>query len=336
MMSGRLYIDGQDVYKQFGMYVSDNGWNELVAMPPLKSVDSNDWNEEDGIEADLSAPVLNTRDINLTFATQGVFSRYFDFLNLLSDGAYHVFDCAAIGRKYTLRMVSHTSLDYAKLLGKAKIKFADDFPLDGYKYKAPASTVAAYDDYTIDGQPFTAYGVRILQGTLSEVQKPAAVKTNLLRNIKTQTGAIYDSKNVFYKSKDVKLYCLMRAETLDELWRNYDALLYDLIRPDERLLWVNELEQDFPCHYKSCTVQEFDPEGRPWLKFTLTVTFTSDFRITEDDVVLATEDNIIVFTENGVYAIDMLLDRYTYPSVRFVNDRATLRLTSNGKFRFND
>lgn len=51
---------------------------------------------------------------------------------------------------------------------------------------------------------------------------------------------------------------------------------------------------------------------------------------------LATEDNIIVFTENGVYAIDMLLDRYTYPSVRFVNDRATLRLTSNGKFRFND
>lgn len=141
---------------------------------------------------------------------------------------------------------------------------------------------------------------------------------------------------MFYKSKDVKLYCLMRAETLDGLWRNYDALLYDLIRPDERLLWVNELEQDFPCHYKSCTVQEFDPEGRPWLKFTLTVTFTSDFRITEDDVVLATEDNIIVFTENGVYAIDMLLDRYTYPSVRFVNDRATLRLTSNGKFRFND
>lgn len=336
MMSGRLYIDGVDVYKQYGVYVSDNGWNELVAMPPLKTVDSNDWQEEDGIEADLSSPVLNTREVNITFATQGVYSRFFHFVELLSDGAYHVFDCAHIGRKFTLRMVSHASLDYAKLLGKVKIKFADDFPLEDYKYKAPESSVAEVDDYTIDGQPFTAYGVRILQGTLSEVQKPAAVKQNLLRNINTVSGASYDSKVVTYKSKDVKLSCLMRAETLDELWQNYDALLYDLIRPDEHLLWVNELEQEFPCHYKSCSVQEFNPEGRIWLKFALTVTFTNDFRITEDDVVLATEDNIIVFTENGVYAIDLMPDRYSYPSVRFVNDRATLRLTSNGKFRFND
>lgn len=80
MMSGRLYIDGVDVYKQYGVYVSDNGWNELVAMPPLKTVDSNDWQEEDGIEADLSSPVLNTREVNITFATQGVYSRFFHFV----------------------------------------------------------------------------------------------------------------------------------------------------------------------------------------------------------------------------------------------------------------
>lgn len=336
MMSGRLYIDGQDVYKQYGMYVSDNGWNELVAMPPLKSVESNDWQEEDGIEADLSSPVLDSREITMTFAIQGVSGRYFDFLNLLTDGAYHVFDCAQIKRKYTLRMVSHSSLDYAKSLGKVKIRFADDFPLDGYRYTAPASSIASNDYYTLDGLPFTAYGARILKGTLSEVQKPAAVKQKLLRNIETQAGAIYDSKEVTYKSKDVKLYFLMRAETLDELWRNYDALLYDLIRPDERLLEVGELAQAFPCHYKSCSVQEFFPEDRIWLKFTLAVTFTSEFRITEDDVVLASEDNIIVFTENGVYAIDMPPDRHAWPSVRFVNDRANLRLTWNGKLRFND
>ena len=281
MMSGRLYIDGRDVYKLYGMYVSDNGWNELVAMPPLKSVESNDWNEEDGIEADLSSPVLNTREATLTFAIQGIYSRYFNLMELLSDGAYHEFDCTVIGRKYTLRMVSHTSLDYTRLLGVAKIKFADDFPLSGYRYKAPASQMGNTGDYTMDGRPFAAYGVRILQGTLSEVLKPAAVKQNLLRNIKTQAGAIYDSSLVVFKSKDVKLYCLMRAGSLDELWQNYDALLYDLIRPDEHTLWVNEVEQEFPFHYKSCSVQEFVPEGRPWLKFTLTITFTRDFRINE-------------------------------------------------------
>lgn len=336
MMSGRLYIDGRDIYRLYGMYVSENGWNELVAMPPLKSVESNDWNEYDGIEADLSLPVLNTREATVTFAIQGIFSRYFELLELLSDGAYHEFECASIGRRYTLRMVSHTSLDYAKLLGIAKIKFADDFPLQGYKYDAPSGTTGIIDGYSLDGRPFSAYGTRMLQGTLSEVLKPAAVKQNLLRNIKTQTGVIYDSKTVVYKSKDVKLYCLMRAGSLDELWRNYDALLYDLIRPDERMLWVNEVEQEFPFHYKSCSVQEFVPNGRPWLKFTLTVTFTRDFRISGDDVVLATEDNIVVITEDGAYAIDMQLDRYSWPTVRLVNDRATLRLTSDRKIRLND
>lgn len=128
----------------------------------------------------------------------------------------------------------------------------------------------------------------------------------------------------------------MRAETLDELWRNYDALLYDLIRPDERLLEVNDLEQTFPCHYKSASVSEFYPDGKIWLQFVLTLTFTHSFRIDGDDFVLATEDNIIVFTEDGENAVEMLPDYFKYPTVRTVNDRMTLRLTGSGAIRFNN
>ena len=58
MLTGRLYIDGHDAYKKWGVYVVSGGWNELVAFPPLKSVESNDWQEEDGIEADASGGVL--------------------------------------------------------------------------------------------------------------------------------------------------------------------------------------------------------------------------------------------------------------------------------------
>ena len=79
-------------------------------------------------------------------------------------------------------MVSHTSLDYAKLLGKAKIKFADDFPLDGVQVQSPGKHGGDLRGLYHRWTAFHAYGVRILQGTLSEVQKPAAVKTNLLRN----------------------------------------------------------------------------------------------------------------------------------------------------------
>lgn len=297
MMEGRLYIDGIDVYATFGVYVCDGGWDGLVAMPPLKDVDGEDWPEEDGVEADLDAPVLDYREASVTFAVRGFGSFYFDFLNLLSDGAYHEFDCASIGRKYTLRMVSHTSLDYARMLGKVTVKFADDFPLDGYVYEEPESGLAADYGYTLDGRPFTAYGVRILQGTLAEVLKPAKVKENLSVDLGSLSGLVYDGENVLYSSKDVKLYCLMRADTLGGLWRNYDALLYDLIRPDERVLRVNSIGQEFPFYYKSCSVSEFEPEAR-WLRFTLTVTFTRDFRIEGNDMLLATEDYILVVTED--------------------------------------
>ena len=185
------------------------------------------------------------------------------------------------------------------------MKSADDYSLDGYTYKAPVSYIAASDDYLIDDVPLTNYGARVISGSFAEVIKTAAVKQNMLRNIKTKTGAIYDGKNVFFKAKDVKLNILMRADSVEQLWRNYDALLYDLIQPNERTLWVKELEQDFPFYYKSCSVSEFFPDDRIWLKFTLTLCFTRDFRIDESGTVLASDDGIVIFTENDVYAIDV-------------------------------
>lgn len=274
-MTGRLYIDGKDIYAEYGVYVVQGGWNELIAYPPLKAVDNNDWQEEDGIEADLSTPVLNSREISVKIAISGLHSRFNALIELLSDGAYHTFECAYIQRRYKLRLVSLSNIAVTKVLGTATLKFADDFPLLGYKYIAPASNVASSDDYAFDGTPFTTYGVRVLKGTLDEVMKTPSVKTNLFRNIGTQAGAEYDGKRVTYKSKDVKINCLMRANTLDELWRNYDALLYDLIRPNERKLWVKELDKSFPFYYKSCQVTEFYPTDKIWLQFALTVTFTT-------------------------------------------------------------
>lgn len=335
-MINRLFIDGNDAYLQYGVYVTSGGFNELVAFPPLKSVESNDWQEEDGVEADLSAPVLNTREVQIKFAFGGLFSRFCAFIELLSDGAYHEFYCAYIQRTFTLRMTQQPNLDVVRMLGTATIKFSDDFPMQGYKYKAPVSEVTPSDDYSLDNTPFTDYGCRILKGSLSEIMKTAQVKQNLLRNIKTKTGAIYDGKRVTFKSKDVKLSCLMRAESLTELWRNYDALLHDLIQPEERTLTVRELEQDFPCYYKSCQVSDFYPDGKIWLEFTLTLTFTGAFRLDDNDFVLSTEDGIIVFTEDNENAIEMLPDSFNAASMQLVNDRSHIRLINNGNIRFNN
>lgn len=309
MITGRLYIDGDDAYKKYGVYVLKGGWNDLVAFPPLKTVPSNDWQEEDGIEADLSNPVLNTKEVQLKVAFSGAYSRFASLIDHLSDGAYHTFECVYIGRVYRLRLVSQPNMAIAQTLETATLKFANDFPLDGYSYKAPDSSVIPSEDYKFDGLEFTDYGVRVLKGTLAEVKKMPTVKTNLLRNLSHLSGAIYDGGQVTFKTKDVKIFCLMRAESIDELWRNWDALLFDLIRPGEHLLWVDALEQEFPFHYKSCQVTEFYSDGRIWLNFTLTVTFTKSLRLK------ATQEKTT--------------------TVRFVNSRSMLRLTGNGSFRFN-
>lgn len=302
MLTGRLYIDGKDVYAQYGVYVVSGGWNEVLSYPPLKTPDANDWQEEDGIEADLTDPQLNTKEVSIRFAYSGPYNRFLTFIDVLSDGAYHDFNCSSIGRRFTLRMTQMPNLNMVHTLGFITIKFSNDFPLKGYTYKAPESGMMRVDDYLIDGAPFTDYGCRILQGSLAEVIKTPAVKQNLLRNIASQPGAIYDGHRVTFKSKDVKLKCLMRADSLDELWRNYDALLFDLIRPDERLLEVSELEQTFPCYYKSANVTDFYPEDKIWLAFTLTLTFTHSFRL-DSDFVLATENGVIISTEDDANAI---------------------------------
>ena len=305
MMSGRLYIDGKDAYMHYGVYVVQGGWNELIAYPPLKPVNSNDWQEEDGIEVDLSTPVLNSREVSLNIAITGLYGRFEALIELLSDGAYHTFECAHIQRRYKLRLLSLPNLDTTKALGTATLKFADDFPLLGYKYAAPISHAIASDDYTFDDIPFSRYGVRVLEGTLDEVRRMPNVKTNLLRNINTISGALYDGKDVTYRSKDVKIYCLLRAATLNELWRNYDALLYDLTRPEERLLKTGKSK--FPFYYKDSQVTEFYPEGKIWLRFVITVVFTRDLR-----------------------------NSLASNSMRFVDVKDTIRLTAEGYFRFNN
>lgn len=335
-MKGKLYIDGFDAYTVYGVYITEGGYNELVAMPALKAVETNDWQEEDGIEADLLAPVLNTKDVQIKFAITESYGRYFSLIKLLSDGSYHTFDVSYIGRVFKLRLVSVSVTERDTEFALMTLKFADDYPLDGYTYKSPERTIANDDSYTLDGLPFSEYGVRLLQGTLSEITKTPDVKTNMLRNIKTLSGAIYDPNTVIYKSKEVKLYCLMTAPDLSTLWKNWDALLYDLCKPDERTLWVGALEQEFYLYYKSCQVNHFFVEGKIWLQFTLTVVFTHDFRIADDDTLLASEDDIIIFTEDGQFAIEMLADRYNFVTCRLVNNRYTLRLASGGTFRFNN
>lgn len=303
-MTGKLFIDLQDIYTNYGIFVVEQGHNDLICYPALKEVNYNDWPDEDGIEADLTSPVLDTREFNLKMALHGTGARIDSFIQMLSNSAYHTWLFQEIGRSYKLRLVGQPDLTTLNTIGMFSLTLADDYPLKDYTYQAPVSSIVPETGYQLDGTDFSEYGIMVLQGSKDEVMISAPAKRNLLVNIKSVSGAVYDGQAVKFKAKDVRLRCLMRAETLQELWRNYDAFLYDLVRPGERLLYVDDTGYEYRCFYRRADVSEFYATGKIWLRFDITLTFTS-FRLEGEEYVLAAESSYMIITEQDNYAIDL-------------------------------
>lgn len=303
-MKNRLYIDGKDAYAEWRVFLTNGSYRDLIRFAPLKNVESNQWQEIDGAEFDLSAPVLDSRELSIGFASHGSSGNLGAFMELLSDRAYHDFEFRELERTYKLRLVSQPNLELCGHLGIFTLSFADDFPQQGYKYKAPDSDMVPVQGYEIDAVDFSEYGVWVLKGSLTEIKKSPAVKMNLLRDIISQKGAIYDGKEVIFQTKEVKLSCLMRANSLTGFWQNYDALLFDLSKPNERSLYVENTGYEYPCYYKSCSVSEFYTTGKIWFKFDITMVFTS-FRVEDDEYLLASEAGQWIMTEEGDFAVDL-------------------------------
>ena len=337
MTAGRFYIDGRDAYEEYRVFLSEGSVGSLLQYPSLKKVESTDWPEEDGEEVDLTTPRLDTRNVSLKFVSHDAglhFGEYGSFVAALSDMGYHDFYFPFMERTFRLRLTSHPSMEHWRRADFFTLQFADDFPpcctvdidedtgeeieedeKQKYTRPEPQSTITLYDDYELDGRKLTYYGVRVLQGSLAEVLKSPAVKGNLLINAGTRNGAWYDKEWVKFKSKEVKLNCLMRAATFEEFWRCYEAFLYDLACPDgerddimqpgERLLFVDATSLEYPCYYKSCASKDFAfTEGKIWWEFTLTLVFTS-FRVGADEFYLAAEHGAFIITESDDRLIDM-------------------------------
>lgn len=299
-----LLINGIDAYLSYGVSIRKGGLNALINFPSIKPVEVNDWHEEDGEEVDLSEIKLESKAIDIHFILDRMRGKLNDFLSMLSNEPYSTFSIA--GRSYKLRMVDNPDLTLFNEFGLFSISFVDDFPIsEDYVYSAPSSTISASNQnvYKIDGRSLSEYGVVVLKG-YSEVRRLPSVKLNQRTDVLVINGLIYDEEGeVKYNAKDVQLECLMRANSTSEFWRNYDALLYDLTQPEERILFVDATGVEYPCYYKSCSTMEFFRDSGVWWRFNLTLRFTS-FTIDGEEYLLASESGSIIITENG-FAIDL-------------------------------
>ncbi len=274
--SDRLYIGVADVLEYSYVCTAFGGFDELIAFPPLKTPPANDWHEERGFDPDLSDPVLDTREVTLRLSASHA-NDYAATLAMLAEKPVVEVRAPSIGRSWSLRFIAPTDSAHSSTFG---LKFADDTPMQGYTYQPPNAekesewilSTSRLDYFVITESPkrsFADYGARVLGDVEDEIERRNEVKTGLLRKFSTKPGAFYDKAAMFFeKGGDRQVQLLMRADTLAELWRNYDALLFDLIRPGARRY------KKTPFYYSSCRVDKFIPdEPRPWLQFTLTLTF---------------------------------------------------------------
>ena len=297
-MTGKLFVDDIDIYTRFGIFILDDGYNGIVAYPPLKEPAINDWPEEHGIEVDLETPCLDTCQFSISFGILNSFN-VMAFIELLSDGAYHEFNFAEIGLTKNLRLVSNAGSNSFERLGTFSLNFADDFPLNGFVYDTitPGTDKAGFE---IDGLDLLAsFKVFVLEGLKDELNNIPDVKENLLINSKSVDGVTYDSQEVVYREKELNVKCLFLAKINDNgrMWhQDYYNLLYALTRPNQRVFGIDiqGLENGY---YKSSSVSKCTMvNDKIWIEFDLNLVLTAFVPMYES--VLITEDGLMIETEN--------------------------------------
>lgn len=303
-MTGKTYIDGVDIYSAFGAFVTEGGYASLICPPSLKKIEYNDWTEEDGIEADLSSPVLDERTVTLPMAFGGNCSSREKLMSLISDKGYHTWTFPDLEKEFTLRLMSESSFRSTCGLSVGTLNLADDFPYYEESIKSPEASVWNRHDYEIDGKGIHEYNLIALEGTLDEIRKSPDVKPMLTRSISSIAGTMYDGySDVTFKSKDVSLEFLLRPLNMTEMWSSLNSLMRDLLRPGERYLYVYADDCEYPFYYKGCSITEFVFSKKVWVKMKLKVEFTS-YRASFDSV-LSSEDGKILMTEDWRYAMSM-------------------------------
>lgn len=280
-MEGRLLVDGVDVYVAYGVYIGADGYNGLLGFAPLKEPYRNDWAEYDGIDVDLTDPKLDTKQFAIHFGANDYLANVGGFIAMLSTGVYHDFQFLAFGMLKTLRIVGNSA--YTGLMRDIRtftLEFADDFPLNiTVSNPTPASTVSnscVPQGFKIDGKELSDYGITVLEGITAEIMKAPQTKQNMLVNVKNKSGVIYGGTTTKFQDKEVKLKCVLIIDTMAHFLTNYNALLYNLIRPNERAFTSTMFHGSYPLYYKSATVEKFHiGSDYVWCEFTLTFCCTS-------------------------------------------------------------
>lgn len=271
----KLLINGVDAFAEYGLFVLDGEYKNVVQVPPFKKLDTTEWAEHDGIEVDLSAPVLAGRTFQMEFGITRV-DNVNGLIYDLTRSPYNTLDFRELGRRYSLRYVQNDAVSRNLRIGKIKLTFAEDYHAIARTNPSEYLDVE-YQGYRLDGIDFAKFGTWILEGTDESILKLPKVRPALTQSNRSSAGDGYDrgSKPKF-KSKDITLKCLIHAKSMTDFWARYNALFTILVKPASRSLQVVQHGKTFSCYYKSSAVSKFKitSKGGVWCEFSVTLCCT--------------------------------------------------------------
>lgn len=342
LLEGQLYIDGADVSSQYGLYVKDDGLRELLQWPQFKtsSIIMQDWHESDGIEADLSSPVLDGRQFRLQFhiAHPDSPSDAQALLSKLTSRVYHSFHFPFLGKSYTLRLVSNPSFAQNARFDTLTLTFAED-AVAVPASSGPSSEASFSTGYFLDGTDFAFYGCHVVMGTRDSLLRFAQPKESLRRSFSNADGIVYDGGDtVRLKTRDITVNLHMRTASVADFWGKWNALWYAVLCIDndarnvtDRAVRIVEGDgMEFRCFYKSNTVTRFVPldNGGVWCDFSIVLTCL-DYQPATDWLLLAAEDGAFIITENE----SRIIAKSLVLSPMLVTENGESIITEDGVYR---
>ena len=267
MQTGSLLIDGVDAFTQYGAYLSNGQLAPLLELPKLKTPTSTDWADLDGMEYDLTAPLLDSRTLSLKFHIRTP-EGFYSLIEALQTGAYHTFNLPSIGQTYTLRLTQTSNLSVAGNLITVSLTFSED-TTTAPTGSPSTSPLIPLTGVTFDGTDLAYYGSTPIEGIRSDVLTPLPIKEALkVTTCNTAGIALYDSQTVTQKPITLTLPLYITASTVTELIRRYHSLLAFLLQPN--LHTLQAYNHTIQCFYQSVNISKI-ALNHPLLIYSLTL-----------------------------------------------------------------
>lgn len=269
-MQGRLYIDDIDAYAAWGVYLQEGSGKTLMQMPPLKAVATTEWAEYDGVEADLSNPVPDTRNLQISFHVTDITGADL-FYDTLIACVYHDFRFPRIDKTFCLRLVSCGGVSLYRRHGILTLTFAEDICVVPSATPSATSLVPS-DGYRLDNKDLACYGLRVTEGSEAQVRRWADIRQRVRVSSRYSAGATYDGAGaVRVRNRDLTLNFHLHTATVAAFWQRWNALYTTLLSPGEHT--VSAFGMSLSGYYKSSSVKAFrvTDDGEVWCDFSVTL-----------------------------------------------------------------